>query len=100
MEKEHTSTILYAVRKKRLQGLIVRVLSNQGERYLEQLEILNDLNDDYYLFSEDLLVTKETWKNKYHNFLSKMVRSPLYHKEIEALESELRKQDDDNLLNR
>lgn len=78
----------YADRKLEYQRKQVKQLSkNKDSRYYEQLHVLNMLeSDDYYLYGEKFDVTEDKWLNKYHNFLSNVVRSPWYEEELEALE--------------
>lgn len=81
-----TETLFYAKRKFEFQKAQVKHLSNtKDSRYFEQLTILKDLENPYYLYSKHLPVTEDSWKNKYHNFLSNVVRSPFYNEELELL---------------
>jgi len=77
----------YAERKLEFQRKQVKQLSKvKDSRYYEQLKVLEALETDQnYLYSEHLPVTEDSWENKYHNLLSKLVRSPFYMEELAAL---------------
>lgn len=78
--------VFYAKRKLEFQRKQVKQLGKKKDsRYFEQLSVLEALEKPYYLYSEKLPVREETWTNKYHNFLSNLVRSPFYNAELETL---------------
>ncbi len=77
----------YANRKLEYQQRVVDMLSNvKDARYYEQYKVLQELKtSSYYLYGDTFEVTTDTWTNKYHNFLSQVVKLPFYEDELEAL---------------
>lgn len=84
----------FAKRKYDFQLLEVEILGcyGLGARYIEQSNVLDELSKPEYKYAVRLEVRLgDTWKNKYHNFLSQVARSPLYemmlNSSVEELES-------------
>ena len=78
----------YADRKLEFQEKVVKKLSNKKDaRYYEQYKVLQELKTNpNYLYGDTFEVTADTWTNKYHNFLSQVVKLPFYEDELESLD--------------